>query len=132
MASRQLRELETAAPFARLLGFELLEAGPELVRARLAWRAELATAGGAMHGGAIMALADNCGGLCAMLNLPEGRQSTATITSSTSFLRAVRSGAVVALTRPLHRGRTVMVLETELHRDDGALAAKVSQTQVFS
>ncbi len=126
-----LRELEAAAPFARLLGLELLEASPELVRARLEWRAELSTAGGGMHGGALMALADNCGGLCAMLNLPEGARSTATITSSSQFLRAVRSGAVEALTRPLHRGRTLMVLETELHRYDGALAAKVSQTQVF-
>ncbi len=127
----RLRSLEAAAPFARLLGLELLEACPELVRATLEWRPELCTAGGAMHGGALMALADNCGGLCAMLNLPEGARSTATITSSSSFLRAVRSGAVWASTRPLHRGRTVMVLETELRRDDGALAAKVSQTQVF-
>ncbi len=129
--SERLRQLEAAAPFARLLGLEVLEAGPELVRARLAWRPELSTAGGAMHGGALMALADNCGGLCAMLNLPEGAKSTATITLSSSFLRAVRSGAVWAATRPLHRGRTVMVLETELRRDDGALAATVSQTQVF-
>jgi acyl-coenzyme A thioesterase PaaI-like protein len=32
----------------------------------------------------------------------------------------------------LHRGRTLIVLETEVARDDGKLAAKVTQTQVFS
>lgn len=128
----RIRKLEAASPFARALGIELLEASSDLVRARLECRPELCTAGGIMHGGALMTLADNCGGLCAMLNLPEGAQSTATITSSTNFLRAVRQGAVVASARPLHKGRTLMVLETEIRRDDGALAAKVSQTQVFT
>jgi acyl-coenzyme A thioesterase PaaI-like protein len=31
----------------------------------------------------------------------------------------------------LHAGRTMMVIETEIARDDGALAAKVTQTQAF-
>ena len=84
-----------------------------------------------MHGGVLMALADNAGGVCAFLNLPEGATGTATIESKTNFLRAVRSGAVTATTRPLHKGRTMIVLETELARDDGKLAAKVTQTQTF-
>ena len=86
---------------------------------------------GVMHGGALIALADNCGGVCAFLNLPAGARGTATIESKTNFLRAVRDGAVTATTRPLHAGRTLMVLETELARDDGKLAAKVTQTQAF-
>jgi uncharacterized protein (TIGR00369 family) len=84
-----------------------------------------------MHGGVLMALADNCGGVCAFLNLPSGARGTATIESKTNFLRAVRGGAVTATTRPLHAGRTMMVLETSLFRDDGKLAAKVTQTQAF-
>ena len=127
----RLTALDAAVPFAGKLGIVLLDARPELVRARLSWSLELCTAGGIMHGGALMALADNCGGLCAMLNLPEGAQSTATITSSTNLLRAVRDGAVTAMTRPLHRGGTLIVLETELRREDGQLAAKVTQTQAF-
>jgi 1,4-dihydroxy-2-naphthoyl-CoA hydrolase len=119
-------------PFATTLGMELLEASPDCVRGRLAWTHERTTAGELMHGGAIMALADTCGGVCAFLNLPDGAHGTATIESKTNFLRGVRSGAVTATTRPLHRGRASIVLETELARDDGKLAAKVTQTQVFS
>ena len=78
-----------------------------------------------------MALADSCGGVCAFLNLPDGAIATATIESKTNFLRAVRDGAVTASTQPLHRGRTMIVLETELADDDGALVAKVIQTQAF-
>jgi uncharacterized protein (TIGR00369 family) len=124
----QLREV---MPFAALIGVEVLEAGPELVRGRLEWEHERCTAGGVMHGGALMALADTCGGACAFLNLPEGAVGTATIESKTNFLRAVREGAVTAATRPLHTGRTMIVLETEIAREDGSLVAKVTQTQAF-
>ncbi len=123
--------MDDGIPFSKLLGIELLEATPELVRARLQWAPERCTAGGIVHGGALMGLADNCGGLCAFLNLPEGAKGTATIESKTNFMRAVRGGAVTATTQPLHAGRNFMVLETELARDDGKLAAKVTQTQAF-
>jgi 1,4-dihydroxy-2-naphthoyl-CoA hydrolase len=125
----QLREL---MPFAALLGIELLEARPELVRGRLRWAPERCTAGGLMHGGALMALADTCAGACAFLNLPDGARATATIESKTNFMRAVRDGAVTATTRPLHSGRTLIVLESEIANDDGALVAKVTQTQAFN
>ena len=132
METPDLKALLDLLPFAATLGMELLEAHPDCVRGRLAWAHERTTAGGVMHGGALMALADTCGGVCAYLNLPEGARGTATLESKTNFLRAVRDGAVTASTRPLHRGRTSIVLETELARDDGKLAAKVTQTQVFS
>jgi 1,4-dihydroxy-2-naphthoyl-CoA hydrolase len=126
-----LAQLRDAMPFAALIGVELLEAEPELVRARLAWTPERCTAAGVMHGGALMALADTCGGVCAFLNLPDGATATATVESHTHFLRAVHDGAIAASTRPLHRARTLVVLETEIAREDGTLVAKVTQTQIF-
>jgi 1,4-dihydroxy-2-naphthoyl-CoA hydrolase len=118
-------------PFAALLGIDLLEARPELVRGTLQWTPERCTAGGLLHGGALMALADTCGGACALLNLPDGARGTATIESKTNFLRAVRDGAVTATTRPLHIGHTLIVLESEITDDNGELVAKVTQTQAF-
>ncbi len=75
-----------------------------------------------------MALADSLGGVCAFLNLPEGA-GTATISSSTSMLRAVATGTVHAETRPLHAGRSVIVVQTDLRDDDGRLVAQVTQSQ---
>lgn len=124
-------EIRDLMPFAAELGIELLEATRERVVGRLAWSARLTTAGELMHGGALMALADTCGGACAYLNLPEGARGTATIESKTNFLRGVQTGTAIATTRPLHKGRTLIVLETEIARDDGKLAAKVTQTQVY-
>ncbi|MGZ4181834.1 MAG: PaaI family thioesterase [Solirubrobacteraceae bacterium] len=131
MNEPDLKSLSDLIPFAAAVGMELLEATPELVVSRLQWTPERCTSGGVMHGGALMALADNGGGVCAFLNLPEGAVGTATIESKTNFLRAVREGAVTASSRPLHLGRTMVVVETELVRDDDRLAAKVTQTQAF-
>ncbi|HEX4009473.1 MAG TPA: PaaI family thioesterase [Solirubrobacteraceae bacterium] len=131
MSGIDLDQLRDLAPFANTVGVELLDVDPDLVRGRLQWTAERCTVGGIMHGGALMALADNCGGLCAFLNLPEGAQGTATIESKTNFLRGVSGGAVTATTRPLHKGRSVLVAETELTDDTGRLVAKVTQTQIF-
>lgn len=124
-------DLRSAVPFAAFLGIELLEVDAGIVRARMDWTPERCTAGGLMHGGALMALADTCGGVCAFLNLPDGADATSTIESKTNFLRAVRDGAITATARPLHTGRTLIVVESEIVREDGSLAAKVTQTQAY-
>lgn len=118
----------TLIPFAATVGIELDSATPQEVRGRLAWSPERCTAAGIMHGGALMTLADTLGGACAFLNLPAGTQ-TATISSSTSFLRAVRDGEVTGTARPLHTGRSVIVVQTDLVGDDGRRVAQVTQAQ---
>ncbi|MDQ6691961.1 MAG: PaaI family thioesterase, partial [Candidatus Dormibacteraeota bacterium] len=92
-------------PFATLIGIDGLEGTAERVTARLSWAETRCTVGGAMHGGALMALADTAGAYCAFLNLPAGSSGTTTIESKTNFLRAVRAGSVRAVSRPLHAGR---------------------------
>jgi 1,4-dihydroxy-2-naphthoyl-CoA hydrolase len=116
-------------PFTAVFGMEPLEVSPEVVRARVAWDPSRCTIAGALHGGLLMALADSSGAWCAFLNLPEGASGTTTIESKTNFLRAVRSGHVEATSRPLHAGRTVIVVDTELRDDDGRLVARVTQSQ---
>ncbi len=121
-------ELLATVPFMGTLGIEVVSASPEEAVGRLAWREELCTAGGVLNGGALMSLADNMGGMCAFLNLPAGA-GTATISSSTNFLRGVRDGYVTATSRPLRVGKSVIVVETELRDDDGRLAAHTTQAQ---
>jgi 1,4-dihydroxy-2-naphthoyl-CoA hydrolase len=124
----RLDQLLKMIPFAATLGMELVSATPEEVVGRLAWREELTTTGGAMHGGALMSLADNLGGVCAFLNLPAGA-GTATISSSTNFMRGVREGIVIATARPLRVGRTVIVVQTDVRDDAGRLAVQTTQAQ---
>ena len=115
-------------PFAAGLGIVLDAAAPDEIRGRMPWAPERCTTGGIMHGGVLMALADSLGGICAFLNLPSGAQ-TATTSSATVFTRAVRSGEVTAVTRPLHVGRSTIVVQTDLTDDAGRRVAQVTQTQ---
>jgi uncharacterized protein (TIGR00369 family) len=116
-------------PFTQMLGVTFDVATKDEVQARLSWAPSLCTSGGVLHGGALMSLADSTGATCAFLNLPEGTGTT-TIESKTNFLRSVREGAVVATSRPLHVGRKVIVVETDLRDDDERLVARVTQTQM--
>ncbi|GAC1325336.1 MAG: PaaI family thioesterase [Mycobacteriales bacterium] len=123
-----LGALLATMPFAVGVGVELLAAAPEEVTGRLAWAPERCTIAGALHGGALMTLADSVGAVCAYLNLPSGAGTT-TVESGTHFLRAVRGGSVTAVSRPLHAGRTLVVVQTDLLDDDGRRVAQVTQSQ---
>lgn len=116
--------------FPGLLGIELKEASAERVVATMRVRPDLCTTGDALHGGAIMALADTLGAVGTFQNLPEAAGTT-TIDSSTKFIRAVRAGTTVtAECTAFHRGRTTMVWQTLVKGDDGRLCAVVMQTQL--
>jgi 1,4-dihydroxy-2-naphthoyl-CoA hydrolase len=116
-------------PLAVTLGITADAAGPDEVVLSLDWAPSLTTGGGVLHGGMVMALADTSGAVCAFLNLPEGAGGTTTIESKTNFFAATRSGTVKAHSRPLHVGRRVIVVETEIRGDNGRLAAKTIQSQ---
>ncbi|MEU7303096.1 PaaI family thioesterase [Streptomyces sp. NPDC007189] len=123
-------ELLAAMPFAAGLGVGLREATAERVVGALPWSPEACTAGGVLHGGALMALADSVGAVCAYLNLPEGAAGTSTVESKTNFLRAVTAGHVVATARPLHLGGTLIVVQTDLRDDRDRLVGQTTQTQM--
>ena len=120
----------TLMPLTRTFGITVVAYTADEVRARLGWDASLCTAGGVLHGGALMALADSTGAACAFLNLPAGSTGTTTVESKTNFLRAVRDGYVESHSRPLHTGRTLIVVETDLRDDRDRLVAKVTQSQL--
>jgi 1,4-dihydroxy-2-naphthoyl-CoA hydrolase len=135
-------------PLCVTLGITADTAGPNEVVLSLDWAPNLCTGNDVLHGGIVMALADSAGAVCAFLNLPEGAGGTATIESKTNFFRpltmragtargesgppgpATRSGTVKAHSHPLHIGKRVIVVETEIRGDDGKLAAKTIQSQV--
>jgi len=120
--------LHALVPLAATLGLRVASASPDEVRVELDHRPDLCTAGDILHGGTIMALADTTGAVCAFLNLPDGATTT-TVESKTNLLAAIRGGTVTATATPLHAGSTLIVVETEVRREDGRLAAKTTQTQ---
>jgi 1,4-dihydroxy-2-naphthoyl-CoA hydrolase len=117
-------------PLAALLGIEAVAASATEARLRLPWSPRRCTSGGVLHGGALMTLADTAAGWLAFLNLPPGATGTTTTDSSTRFLAAVREGHAEAVARLLHKGRTLIVIDTEIRDRAHRLVARTSQAQL--
>jgi uncharacterized protein (TIGR00369 family) len=118
-------------PFAKLMGVNVIEATADRVVGELIVRDDLCTAGGILHGGAIMAFADALGAVGAFLALPQGAVSTTTIESKTNFLGGARAGVVVrGESTPAHRGKSTSVWQTKIDTADGKAVALVTQTQM--
>jgi 1,4-dihydroxy-2-naphthoyl-CoA hydrolase len=116
--------------FPGLMGVKLRELAPERVLAEMTVRPDLCTAGGILHGGAVMAFADTLGAIGTVLNLPAGKRTTTT-DSSTKFIAAAKVDTVVSgESVALHRGRTTMVWQTSIRNAEGRLCAVVTQTQL--
>jgi 1,4-dihydroxy-2-naphthoyl-CoA hydrolase len=116
--------------FPGLMGVRLAEVTPERVLAEMTVRADLCTAGGILHGGAYMAFADTLGAVGTIVNMPDGKRTTTT-DSSTKFIGGARVGTTVtAECVALHRGRTTMVWQTSIRSQEGKLCAVVTQTQL--
>lgn len=123
------REIHNAAPYARQVGFEVVRLEGDILHARVAWSPERSTLGGGLHGGVLMSLADICGGTLAFVNLPAGSEGTSTIESKTNFFRPLKEGHAIATARVLHRGRTTLVVETDVRDENGHLVSKTIQTE---
>jgi len=116
--------------FPGAMGVRVTELAPERVVAEMLVRPDLCTAGGILHGGAYMAFADTLGAVGTLVNLPEGKRTTTT-DSSTKFIGAAKVGSTVtAESIALHRGRTTMVWQTSIRSEHGKLCAVVTQTQL--
>ena len=123
--------LAESMPFSKLMGVRVTEASRERVVGELLVRADLCTAGGILHGGAIMAFADALGAIGGFLALPEGAGGTTTIESKTNFLAAAAEGeTVTGETTPVSLGRRLSVWQTRIRRADGKSVALVTQTQM--
>jgi len=116
--------------FPGAMGVRVTELAPERVAAEMLVRPDLCTAGGILHGGAYMAFADTLGAVGTLINLPDGKRTTTT-DSSTKFIGAAKVGSTVtAESVALHRGRTTMVWQTSIRSEQGKLCAVVTQTQL--
>lgn len=123
-------QARTNGLFGGMLGIHYLEAASDRLVAVLTVRDELCTVPGIMHGGAIMAFADEMGGTATGMNLPPGAGTT-TIESKTNFFAPGRAGETVrAECVALHRGKRTMVWQTRVTSAEGRLLALVTQTQI--
>ncbi len=129
MADDALTELaHDQMPFTAALGLRIERGTPDEVVGTADWQPDRCTAGGALHGGYLMSLADAVGAMCAVQHLPPNA-ITSTIESKTNFFRGVSEGVVTITSTPIHTGRTTIVVQTDITRADGKHVTRTIQTQ---
>jgi 1,4-dihydroxy-2-naphthoyl-CoA hydrolase len=115
---------------AETLGVSFIHAEKARIMIELPMGPHLATIGGGVHGGTLMAFADIAGALLAGLNLPAGTR-TSTMESKQNFVGSIREGVMQAEATLLHSGSRTMVTQTRVtNKETGKLLAIVTQTQM--
>ena len=123
--------IESQPPFSKVIGMTITAANENQVLAEMEVSQKFSNRNGVMHGGAIMAFADNIGGTATFINLKNGL-STTTIESKTNFFRPVKIGERIrAQCDFLKKGKKIVVLQTTIFRSDNKIAAIVTQTQII-
>ncbi len=124
---KTLQDRGMASRFAELLGFEPVEQEPGRVLLRLPFSEKLLQSLGRVHGGAIFSLADHASGWAAYSTLNENERC-ATLEMKINYIAALQDEDCLAEARVIHRGRTSIVIETDLKTPKGRLIAKTLAT----
>ncbi len=106
-----------------VLGFEMLEAGPEGCRARFAVEKRVQQPLGLVHGGAYAALAESMVSATTHMAVAGEGNFAVGQSNNTSFFRPATKGLVHAEGTPIHRGRTSWVWDVRFTDDDERLCA---------
>ncbi len=114
----------------RAMGVKITFASKKKMMAELPVKPIVLNRNARANGGALMAFADCVGAAGTVMNLPEGYVTT-TLESKTNFLGAGVGPILIAVSIPLHRGKTTMVWQTTItNSGDGSRVAIITQTQI--
>jgi 1,4-dihydroxy-2-naphthoyl-CoA hydrolase len=106
-----------------VLGFEPVEVGPELARAKAEVGDRHRQPYGIVHGGVYAALAESIASQATAMSVYEDGKIAMGMSNFVSFLRPISSGTVHAEARRQHAGSTTWVWEVDLTDDAGRLCA---------
>ena len=100
----------------------------------LDFKPELTQMTGLFHAGAIISLADEaCTALASAHAMADGWDPSRfplTVQLSANLIRNIDRGTLTAEARPIHQGRTTVVVQSTVKDDRGRLLATVTATQI--
>lgn len=114
-------------PVARLVGFELVEAGPGHSVFEMQTGQQHYNPMGTVHGGILCDIADAAMGVAFATTLGPGETFT-TLELKINFLKPVWTARLRAEGKVIKRGKTVGLSECDVTDEEGQLVARVSST----
>jgi uncharacterized protein (TIGR00369 family) len=103
-----------ANPFFCLMGIDVISIEPGTAELKMQVRSDMHNGVGWLQGGILAAIADEAMAL-ALYSLLSETEGIATISESTSFIRGVQDGDIVAKARVIRKGRRVAFAEGEVY-----------------
>jgi uncharacterized protein (TIGR00369 family) len=119
---------ENGTNLAEHLGIELLDAGPDPARARLAVVPQVCQPYGIVHGGTFAALAETVCSWATHEAVKDDGMAALGMSNQATFLRPISEGTIHAEATARHRGRTTWVWDTEIADDQGRTCCLVRMT----
>ena len=109
--------------FERAMGLQFTRISSDEVVAEVPVTPALLQPYGIVHGGVYASIVETLASAgAAVFAMRDGKTSVG-LENTTSFVRAVRSGKLVGVATPVHRGRTSQVWEVRISDEAGKLAA---------
>jgi 1,4-dihydroxy-2-naphthoyl-CoA hydrolase len=108
---------------AEYLGIEFVEVGEDYLKARMPVDRRTLQPAGILHGGASAALAETVGSVAAGLCVDPEQQRIVGLDINANHIRPVRDGWVIAITRPIHVGKTTQIWEIRIHDEEEKLVS---------
>lgn len=112
-------------------GIELTEASPDSAAGRLQVTENHHQPYGVVHGGVYCTLAETVASTgAAVWAMAQGMAGAVGVSNTTDFIRATAEGTLVAVARPIHRGRTQQLWEVITTREEDGKMVSHSQVRL--
>jgi len=126
----RFRRLFTDNPIVDSTEMEVVSYGDGESVLRFPYKKEFSQYQGTVQGGIQAAYADAAMAVAVTSLMPEGAD-VVTTDLHIRFLRTITSGPIIARALITHRGKTLMVGEATVEREDGTVCARVTATNMI-
>lgn len=103
------------------VGIELIETGDDYVKGRMPVDERTRQPAGVLHGGASVVLAETLASWAATFCVDPEKNHCVGLEINANHVRAVASGFVYGVAKPLHLGRTTQIWEVRITNEDDKL-----------
>jgi 1,4-dihydroxy-2-naphthoyl-CoA hydrolase len=115
---------------ATLIGIEIMDIGPDFLRARMPVDKRTRMPLGLLHGGASCVLAETLGSYASMLRINPETEGMVGIEINANHVKGIKGGFVIGTVRPIHLGRRTHVWDIRIESEDAGALICVSRLTV--